>query len=411
MQKQELWGFPLSFWVVTLVAFINSVSFTMIIPILYPYAQEFGLSDFQASLLTTSYAASQFIGTPILGRLSDRWGRKPLLIVSLVGTVLSNLVASVAPVASLLYGARILDGLTGGNTSIARAIISDTTSESQRPQAFGAFDATFRLGFVVGPALSYGAQSLPTFPQVSSLGMSFFCAAVMAAVATLLSVVLLGETHIRQTTESGLDKPRGWDLLGIGKTLQGVQDPQYSKLFLLTFFSGFTFTIFTFAFQPFFLKVLNQEAQTLAIFFAVIGMIGFLTQVFGLKPLRHRFNLVMILSLALVVRGILFLLIPTFPIMIIFSIIMVVFGAVNSFPLPLINTLVSLKTNANEQGEVLGINASYLSIANALGPATAGLLVGMGYRAPLWITGILTLITAGYAYSLEDPSAEAEKTL
>jgi predicted MFS family arabinose efflux permease len=93
---------PWRFWILTLVAFINAVSFTIIIPVLYPYAKQFGLTDFQASLLTTSYAASQFVGTPILGRLSDRMGRKPLLIASLVGTVVANVIASVAAVAWLL---------------------------------------------------------------------------------------------------------------------------------------------------------------------------------------------------------------------------------------------------------------------------------------------------------------------
>ena len=82
---------PWRFWIITLVAFINAVSFTIIIPVLYPYAKQFGLGDFQASLLTTAYAASQFIGTPILGRLSDRLGRKPLLLLSLLGTVIANM--------------------------------------------------------------------------------------------------------------------------------------------------------------------------------------------------------------------------------------------------------------------------------------------------------------------------------
>lgn len=107
MLKRNYLGLPLQFWVVALVAFINAVSFTIIIPILYPYAKQFGLNDFQASLLTTSYAIFQFVGTPILGKLSDRLGRKPLLIVSLVGTVAANMVAAFAGVAWLLFAARI----------------------------------------------------------------------------------------------------------------------------------------------------------------------------------------------------------------------------------------------------------------------------------------------------------------
>jgi MFS family permease len=132
---------PLRFWIAALVAFINAVGFTLIIPLIYPYAMEFGLSDFQASLLTTAYAAAQFVATPILGRLSDRMGRKPLLIVSLLGTVAANLMAGLAPVAWVLFVARLLDGITGGNTSIAQAIVSDITTPEQRARAYGIFGA------------------------------------------------------------------------------------------------------------------------------------------------------------------------------------------------------------------------------------------------------------------------------
>ena len=187
MNQQRL---PGKFWIIALIAFINSISFTIIIPLLYPYAKQFALTDFQASLLTTAYAVSQFFGTPVWGRLSDKIGRKPILIISLLGTVLANLLASVSGTALLLYSARILDGLTGGNNSVASAVISDITTPEQRPQAFGIFAAIFRLGFVVGPALSYFAQQLPTLPGISALGMSFVVSAIIAFLA-VWSVLIL----------------------------------------------------------------------------------------------------------------------------------------------------------------------------------------------------------------------------
>ncbi|MDJ0578093.1 MAG: MFS transporter [Xenococcaceae cyanobacterium MO_234.B1] len=140
MLKQKL---PGQFWIIALIAFINSISLTIIIPLLYPYAKQFALTDFQASLLTTSYAVSQFFGTPVLGRLSDRMGRKPILIISLLGTVIANLLASISSTAWLLYFARIFDGLTGGNNSVASAVISDITNREQRLQAFGIFAAIY----------------------------------------------------------------------------------------------------------------------------------------------------------------------------------------------------------------------------------------------------------------------------
>jgi predicted MFS family arabinose efflux permease len=386
---------PWRFWIITLVAFINAVSFTIIIPVLYPYAKQFGLSDFQASLLTTAYAAAQFIGTPILGRLSDRMGRKPLLILSLLGTVAANVTASLAPFAWLLFAARGLDGLTGGNNSIAQAIISDITDPDQRTKAFGIFGATFRLGFVAGPPLSYLAQQVPTLPGVSSLGMSFVVSAAIALIATLLCACCLPETHpVCKKFELS------WSDFKFGRIVRAVQNPRFGRVFVLTFLSGFTFTIFTFAFQPFFLNVLGQTPGRLALLFAVFGIIGFITQVFGLDPLRQRFPVVNILAFMLVARGVLFLLIPTFPTIGAFVAITVVFSAVNSFPLPLIESILSLRSGPHEQGENLGTNASFLSLSNAIGPATAGLLVSLSYSFPFWVTGGLTILVGWFALTL-----------
>lgn len=387
---------PPQYWLIALIALINSISFTIIIPLLYPYAKQFGLSDFQASLLTTAYAISQFIGTPILGKLADRLGRRPILIISLAGTVVASLLASVATVAWLLYLARVLDGVTGGNNSVAQSVISDITTPAQRPQAFGLFGAVFRLGFVIGPTLSYLAQQLPTLPGISSLGMSFVVAGIIAAIATILTIFFLPETLTVKQNFS-----LSWQDFDFGKIAKSATRPKLGKLFILTFLSGVTFTIFTFAFQPFFLNVLNQNTKGLAIVFAAIGMLGFISQVFIVEPLRKRFNLITILSVALLIRGITFFLMPSFPSLTAFTIIITVFGIVNSFPMPLIDSILSLNSGREEQGEMLGINASYLSMANAIGPAVSGILVTFDYKAPLWITGGLTILTAWFALTLK----------
>lgn len=406
MNRKQPSNLPLTFWIVTLIAFINSVSFTIIIPILYPYAKEFGLTDFEASLLTTSYALSQFVATPILGRLSDSLGRKLLLIISLVGTVAANLLASFTSVALLLFAARVLDGLTGGNASIARAVISDTVAPRDRPRAFGLFDAAFRMGFVTGPAISYFAQTLPTFPGVTSLGMSFFAGAIMALVATLLTTFLLPETLPEREPFC-----LSWEMFGVAQILQSARRPQLSSVFWLTFFSGMTFTIFTFSFQPFFLNVLNQDARTLAIIFTLIGVVGVLSQIIWVAPLAQRINLANLLSGAIAGRALIFLLIPTFPVTSVFIVLLLILGMVNAFPMPLLSTLIANNSTPKEQGEVMGINASFLSISNAIGPAIAGLLVSISYRFPFWITGILTLATAAFALKLKSSiNCHAEST-
>lgn len=393
---RDKFDLPPLFWLIASIALINSISFTIIIPLLYPYAKQFGLSDLQASLLTTAFALSQFFGTPILGKLSDRVGRRYILVFSLVGTMVANLIASVAGAAWLLYLARMLDGVTGGNTSVASAVISDITTPQQRPKAFGIFAATFRLGFVIGPVLSYLAQQLPTLPGVSSLGMSFLVSAAIAAIAALLTWFFLPET-----ASGGQNFQLSWNDFAFGKIVKSATRPKLGQLFILTFLSGSTFTIFTFAFQPFFIFVLEQDAKGLAIMFALVGILGFISQVFALEPLSNKFNLINIITVSLALRGVTFLLMPTFPTYGAFVIILSIFGVVNSFPMPLIDTVLSLNSDNREQGEVLGINSSFLSMSNAIGPVISGLLVSINYTAPLWITGGLTILVAIFAYSLK----------
>ena len=410
---------PFQFWIVASIAFINSVSFTIIIPTLYPYAKQFGLSDFQASLLTTAYSLSQFLGTPILGELSDRFGRKPLLVVSLLGTVASNLLAAVAGIPLILFGARILDGITGGNNSVAQAVISDITTPEQRTQAFGIYSGLFRLGFVIGPPLSYVAQTVPPIPGISSLGMSFLVSAAIALIAAILCFFFLSETQadVIETQKAPRDK-RGaklfspaWFANGLKSFLNSMyrlftalRRPVVGRILLMTFLNGFTFTIFTFAFQPFFINVLGQDAKNLAIAFVAFGILAFLSQVFLLEPLRKRFSIVNVLVGALICRGILFILMPSLPRIEYFAILLGCFGLVNAFPMPLIDSILSTRTSQKEQGEVLGLNASYLSISNAFGPAVAGLLVtAFNYSTPFFVAGALTVVVAIFAIALKTP--------
>lgn len=403
------------------IAFINSVSFTIIIPVLYPYAKEFGLSDFQASLLTTAYSLSQFLGTPVLGQLSDRWGRKPLLVISLLGTVVANLAAAIAWLPILLFGARIFDGITGGNNSVAQAVVSDITSAEQRTQAFGIYSGLFRLGFVAGPPLSYLAQTVPPIPAmsfgristpaISSLGMSFLVSAAIALVAALMCFFFLSETSTEASEPQDLPQGERRSVKNFDFTslFTALGRPVMGRILLMTFLNGFTFTIFTFAFQPFFINVLGQDAKNLAIAFVAFGLLAFVSQVFALEPLRKRFSIVNVLVGALVARGVLFMLMPALPNIVAFSILLGFFGLVNAFPMPLIDSILSTRSTQQEQGEILGLNAAYLSMSNAIGPAVSGLLVtSFGYAMPFWVAGGLTILVAVFAITLKTPKAKTE---
>jgi MFS family permease len=381
-----------TFWITLFIAFANSLSFTILIPILYLYGKEFGLSDFQTSLLFATYAAAQFISTPIIGKLSDRFGRKPLLIISLAGTVVANFLAGTASGAAMLFFARFLDGITGGNVSVAQAIVSDVTPAEGRAKAFGLFGAvTFGLGFIVGPIISLGAQRF-------SLGAGFLSSSAIALIALTLVIVALPETI--QTKAAKAEK--WWDI-GLGNLITGLAIPRVGILLIINFLIGTTFTIFTFAFQPYFIHILEQDNQSLTILFAAFGLVSVVMQSKGIGLLTQRMSLVKILFIGLLMRSITFLLMPDFPNIVYFVCVTLVFSGFNALVQPMITTLISLNSKPEVQGTAMGLNASYLNVSNAFGPIIAGLIVQQAhpetYRYPFYLAGVLTFSVLVFAFS------------
>jgi predicted MFS family arabinose efflux permease len=378
-----------SFWIVALIAFANSLSFTILIPILYLYGRQFNLTDFQTSLLFSIYAIAQFFATPVIGKLSDRFGRKPLLILSLAGTVVANFLAGTAVAASILFFARFLDGITGGNASVAQAVISDITTPENRAKGFGIYGATFGLGFVLGPAISLLAQQI-------SLGAGFLASSAIAAFALLITIFFLPETLKTKAPASH----NVFDL-GLGNLITGLFIPKVGILLIINFLIGTTFTVFTFAFQPYFLKVLGQDNRALTLMFVAFGTLGVIMQTQGIKILTRKFSLVKILLLAIFVRSLSFALMPVFPNIVYFVSISIIFSLFNSLVQPMISTLISLNAKPEVQGTVIGLNNSYLNVSNAFGPVIAGLMVNQNnpvtYSYPLYVAGGLTFIVLCFA--------------
>jgi predicted MFS family arabinose efflux permease len=377
------------FWITALIAFINSLSFTILIPIIYLYGKQFGLNDFQTSLLFSTYSIAQFFATPVIGKLSDRFGRKPLLIISLAGTVIANTIAGTATTASLLFFARFLDGITGGNASVAQAVISDVTSQKDRAQAFGIYGAAMGLGFVLGPATSLLAQQI-------SLGTGFLASGAVAFIATLMTIFLLPETLQNKSAKS----TNIFDL-GLGNLIKGFTMPGIGILLLINFCTGTTFTMFTYAFQPYFIQVLAQNSKSLTLLFLTFGTLGVIMQTWGVSVLNRKFNVVKILFLGLFVRSLSFVLMPLWPSITYFVVISILFALFNALVQPMISTLISLNSQPQNQGTALGLNASYLSIANGIGPVIAGMIVQQSqpvtYGYPLYLAGVLTFLVLALA--------------
>jgi multidrug resistance protein len=186
-------------WVLVFICVINSIGFGIIVPLLYDYGKKFGLNGQTIGILTASFSVAQFFATPLLGAMSDKWGRKPLLAISLAGTCASFLLFATAQSLVMLFVARILDGITGGNISVAQAMVSDTSTPENRAKRFGILGSAFGFGFVLGPALG---------GLLSKLGMQvpFYFAAGIALVGALCAAFVLKETR-EKSQWSGVKSP------------------------------------------------------------------------------------------------------------------------------------------------------------------------------------------------------------
>src|ERR1051326_1488219 len=182
--------------IIFLTIFVNLVGFGIIVPLLPFYAESFGASPVVIGLLFAVFSLCQLAAAPALGDLSDRYGRRPILIFSLLGTVVSFVMLALAHSLVMLFLARIVDGLSGGNISTARAYVADVTGPKDRARAYGLIGAAFGLGFIFGPALS-GVLSRVSYTA------PIWAAAAITLVATIMALVWLPETVHRAHAGAG----------------------------------------------------------------------------------------------------------------------------------------------------------------------------------------------------------------
>ena len=383
--------------IVTLVALVNMLGYGIIIPLLYGYSRRFGLSDFQNGLLFAAYSVCQFISTPIIGRMSDKYGRKPLLVVSVAGTAMSFITMAFAPNATFLFLARILDGLTAGNVPVIFAIISDTTKPEERPKAFGLVGSAFSFGFIFGPAIA-------ALTIGSGAAVPFLIAAAITIVATLLAIFYLPETntHSREVAKGKL-----FDFAHMWRTLF---DPNTGVTFMisLVFFLAFSCAVI-YGFQPFTIEVLKITQSQNAQLFTLFGIIGLFTQnvLVGLatKKLgtKHAFSLSMLITaIAFVVSY----LAGTLPL---FIVGMVILGVANSIAQTLIPVILSQEADAKSQGTIMGLNTSYQSVGMIVGPILGGVVAAnFSPKAPFLVGAILVLVCYALTFWVLRPGIHKE---
>jgi MFS transporter, DHA1 family, tetracycline resistance protein len=359
---------PRSLLVIFLTIFVNLVGFGIIVPLLPFYAQTFGASPVVIGLLFASFSLAQLIAAPVLGNLSDTWGRRPVLILSLIGTALSFAMLAVAQSLAMLFAARIVDGLSGGNITTARAYIADVTTEDDRARAYGILGAAFGLGFIVGPAL--GAA----FSQISYTA-PIWAAAAITVIATALAFLWLPETVHRAHA-------------GGGAPWHAVRDlshrPGLRLLLGVDFIYWMSFAVYQTTFALFGANRFGFDATHTGYLLSAFGALGVIVQGALVAPIvralgnRHT----LIAGLAFTAFGwggsALTHSIPVF-------VVMLVPGAVGiGLCNATLTTLVSYAASPREQGRVQGAAGALESLGRTMGP--------------VWGNAVLQRLGEGAAY-------------
>lgn len=401
------------------IVFIDLLGFGILIPVIPLYAKFFGANEFIGSLLIATYSFFQFLGAPILGRLSDERGRRPILLVSLSGSViawtlfgvageLGGLIGAVNGLA-VLFVARAIAGAMGGNIATANAYIADITPPEDRAQGLGILGAAFGLGFVFGPAVAGVVSSpgvistvsavVPAVVPVTEFTLPSFVAAGLTAVNLGAASLVLPEPRRRGVTASETGGSR------LQRLYDAVTAPVIGALVLAFFLASFAFS----AFESQFIFLTNDQlgygASENGILLAYIGIVIAIVQGRLIGPLTDRFGEYRLAIGGAGIQAVTVALIP-------FSLswgFMPAIGPVESgavalavvaTPLALgnaltnvsLNALVSLNADADTQGGAFGLTQSASSLARTGGPAVAGLLyVVIAYWSPFVVAGVLFL--------------------
>lgn len=350
----KLAGLPPGFRILWFTVALDLVGFGIVVPILGRYAERYGASGFEVGLLFASFSLAQLIFTPLLGRLSDRIGRKPVILISLIGTAVGSFVTGAANALWLLFLGRILDGGSGASVAVAQSSVTDVTSPAERPRLLGLIGAAFGIGFVLGPAVG----------ALSALGgehIPFFVAGSLALVNAVIAWFRLPETRpadVRQAraTASKDGRVRLWNIATIG-------------FIGIVAFSGFEATFSLLASARFALT----EAGIAAVFIG-IGVVLVIVQSTLIGPLSKRVGSdgSVRAGLSLNAVGLVVLAVADTWALLVPALILLTVG--QGFITPNLSALVSSRVDAHRRGEALGFQQGVNAVGRVIGPLTAGVL-------------------------------------
>jgi DHA1 family tetracycline resistance protein-like MFS transporter len=368
--------------IIFLTVLVNLIGFGIIIPLLPFYAQTFGASPLVIGLLFASFSVCQLIASPVLGHWSDSWGRRPVLILSLLGTVLSFVMLAIAHSLVMLFAARIVDGLSGGNITTARAYIGDIATDENRAKYFGFLGAAFGLGFIIGPGLS------GLFAHISYTA-PIWAAAAITVVATLLAWLWLPETVHRVHANAG-SPWRALVELGSRADLR--------VLFAIDLLYWASFAVYQSTFALFGARRFGFDAAHTGYILAAFGVLGVIVQGGMVGPIVARLGEKRTLIIGLVITAISWTAASLAHSVPLFLITLVPSALGLGFCTPSLVSLVSGAAGKHEQGRVQGAAGALESLGRAVGPVWGnGLLQALGEGSAYGSAALVLVATAALA--------------
>ena len=347
-----------AFTTVVATVFVDVIGFAMVLPLLPSYAARFGGSPFMIGVLVASYSAMQFVFAPFWGRVSDRWGRRPVLLIGLAGSVVSFLMFAVAGSFTMLLISRLLDGGSGATVNVAQAYLADETTPERRTRAMGIVGAAFGLGFIVGPILGGITSAV-------DLALPGYVAAALTAANLVFAWWRLPESHHPSASDAAAERPLEWRALRAPVLV----------LFLATLAFSVMYVVFTLFGEARF----GATRSTVSYWFALVGLVTAIVQGGMLGRLVGALGEQRIGAIGTALLAIGFMLVPLTGSAgvpnVIFYLALVLLGAGFGLTGPSMVGMVSRLTRATHQGRALGLTQSVSSMARIVGPITAGVVM------------------------------------
>jgi len=360
---------------IILVVFIDLLGFSLILPLLPYYAETFKANQTVTGILIASYAVMQLIGAPILGRLSDRFGRRPVLLLSVFGTFLGFLLLGFANALWMLFASRILDGLTGGNLSVAQAYISDVTDEKSRSKGLGMIGAAFGLGFIIGPVtgglLSQWGYAVPAF-----------AAAAISFINLILIYAWLPESLTEEKRSQMTEKRPA---VTFNALLVAFQRPFTGSILITRFFFGLAFAIFQTIFSLYALAKFNLTARDTGFVLTYVGVLSVIVQGFLVGRLTSRFREDILITASVVLMGISLLGWALAPSLVWLYIIMTPTALSGGLLNTLLSSTLTKAVAPQEIGGILGLSAAVESSTRIIAPLLGGVLL---QQVGTWAPGL-----------------------